>query len=146
MRVPPPYVPPLSGHIPDYGQGKRPPEPLTRINEKQASAETVELGQDTASPSKSMPHRFFANLTVRERILTAFFLVSLILIPTIMPQSSVDAQQFNPSATKLQSVERAEENFAGSAFYFIDPDYAIPQNYGSAWIWVDQWLARHAPE
>ena len=130
MRVPPPYVPPLSGHIPDYGQGKRPPEPLTRINEKQASAETVELGQDTASPSKSMPHRFFANLTVRERILTAFFLVSLILIPTIMPQSSVDAQQFNPSATKLQSVERAEENFAGSAFYFIDPDYAIPQNYG----------------
>ncbi|NVD28394.1 cell wall hydrolase [Parasphingorhabdus flavimaris] len=47
-----------------------------------------------------------------------------------MPQASVDAQQFNPSDPRLQSVERAEDNFAGSAFYFIDPNYAIPQNYG----------------
>ncbi len=70
------------------------------------------------------------SLTVRERILTAFFLISLILIPTTMPQSSVDAQQFNPSDPGLQPVERAEDNFAGSAFYFIDPNYAIPQNYG----------------
>ncbi|ATW05472.1 hypothetical protein CHN51_09585 [Sphingorhabdus sp. YGSMI21] len=46
-----------------------------------------------------------------------------------MPQSSVDAQQYRPSDSRLQPVERAEENFAGSAFYFIDPDYAIPQNY-----------------
>lgn len=69
-------------------------------------------------------------MTVRERILTAIFMISLILIPATLPQSSVDAQQFNPSDPRLQSVERAEENFAGSAFYFIDPNYAIPQNYG----------------
>lgn len=80
-------------------------------------------------PSEPTQRRSSAKLTVRERILTAFFLISLILIPATMPQSSVDAQQFNPSDTGLQSVERAEENFAGSAFYFIDPNYAIPQNY-----------------
>ena len=88
----------------------------------------------TSDPEQNIPstaqHQFFANLTMRERILTAFFLISLILIPTIMPQSSVDAQQFNPSASGLQPVERPEDNFAGSAFYFMDPNYAIPQNYG----------------
>ncbi|AMO72710.1 cell wall hydrolase [Sphingorhabdus sp. M41] len=63
-------------------------------------------------------------------MLTAFFLLSLVLIPAAMPQSSVDAQQVNPSDPGLQSVERAEENFAGSAFYFIDPNYAVPQNDG----------------
>jgi len=72
----------------------------------------------------------FANLTTREKILTAVLLISLVMIPTTMPQSSVDAQQINRSDPGLQSVERAEENFAGSAFYFIDPDYAVPQNYG----------------
>ncbi|MGB5724972.1 MAG: cell wall hydrolase [Parasphingorhabdus sp.] len=61
--------------------------------------------------------------------MTAFILIGLILIPTTMPQASVDAQRFNPGDPGLQSVERAEDNFAGSAFYFIDTDYAIPQNY-----------------
>ena len=130
MRVPPPYVPHLSGHIPDYGQGDWAPEPLTIIDKIPAVTETTELGKNARSSSKSVPRRFFANLTVRERILTAFFLVCLILVPATMPQSSVDAQQFNPSDPRLQSVERAEDNFAGSAFYFIDPNYAIPQNYG----------------
>lgn len=83
-----------------------------------------------AEPSPIPQHRLsFAKLTLREKILTAIFLISLIMIPTTMPQSSVDAQQINPSDPRLQSVERAEENFAGSAFYFIDPEYAVPQNY-----------------
>lgn len=69
-------------------------------------------------------------LSIRERILAAMLLACLILVPISMPESSVDAQKFNPSDPGLQSVERAEENFAGSAFYFIDPNYAIPQNYG----------------
>ncbi len=99
------------------------------IDQKPTSAETVELEQEICSSSTSIPRRFFANLTIRERILTAFFLIGLILIPTTMPQSSVDAQQFHSSDPGLQSVERPEDNFAGSAFYFIDPNYAIPRNY-----------------
>ncbi|GAA0465985.1 hypothetical protein GCM10009096_03300 [Parasphingorhabdus litoris] len=55
---------------------------------------------------------------------------SLVMIPATMPQAGLDAQSYNPSDPNLQPVERAEENFAGSAFYFIDPGYAIPQNYG----------------
>lgn len=130
MRVPPPYVPQLSGRITDYGHGDWTSEPLTTFNNKSASPETTEPSQNIGPISKALPWRFLANLTVRERILTALFLIGLILIPTTMPQSSVDAQQFNPSDPRLQSVERAEDNFAGSAFYFIDPNYAIPQNYG----------------
>jgi hypothetical protein len=85
---------------------------------------------DSKPPPAPEQRRSLAKLTIREQILTAFFLISLILIPTTLLQSSVDAQQFNPSDPRLQSVERAEENFAGSAFYFIDPKYAVPQNYG----------------
>ncbi len=130
MRVPPPYVPHLSGHIPDYGQNARASEPLTISDKIPRRSKPTEPGQNTRGLSKAAQRQFFANLTVRERILTAFFLISLILVPTIMPQSSVDAQKFNPSAPGLQAVERAEDNFAGSAFYFIDPNYAIPKNYG----------------
>ncbi len=90
-----------------------------------------------AQPSNeplSTDHRragsFWSRLTVRERILTSLLVASLVMVPATMPQASVDAHQFNPSDPNLQSVERAEENFAGSAFYFIDPAYAIPQNYG----------------
>ena len=130
MRVPPPYVPHLSGHIPDYGQDDRAPEALTMIGEKQAATDASEPEQKIGSSSQPAQRQFLMHLTVRERVLTAFFLIGLILVPTAMPQASVDAQQFNPGDPGLQSVERAEDNFAGSAFYFIDPDYAIPQNYG----------------
>lgn len=130
VRVPPPYVPPLSSNIPDYGLGGRNPE-LPTMAEKIPG--DVKTGPAAAQPLPSPPkklRRSFAKLAIREQILTVFFLISLALIPATMPQSSVDAQQYNPSDPRLQSVERAEENFAGSAFYFIDPDYAIPQNYG----------------
>ncbi len=129
MRVPPPYVPHLSGHIPDYGQGHQEPEALTITGKNPASTETTEPGRNTKPSSKAAQRQFFTNLTAHERILAAFFLIGLILIPTTMLQSSVDAQQFNPSDPGLQPVERAEDNFAGSAFYFLDPNYATPQNY-----------------
>ena len=130
MRVPPPYVPPLSNHLPDYGLGRSMATPVTAA--KSVSDEVADGRiQSDATVSLSLRQRLsFAQLTIREQILTAVFLISLIMIPTTMPQSSVDAQQINPSDPRLQSVERAEENFAGSAFYFIDPDYAVPQNYG----------------
>lgn len=69
-------------------------------------------------------------LNLRERILLGLLVFSLIMVPATMPKASLDAQQYNPSDPNLQPVERAEENFAGSAFYFIDPGYAIPRNYG----------------
>jgi hypothetical protein len=92
-------------------------------------ASTGRGAMDSPPPPESKLRKSFAKLTFRECILTIFLLISLILIPTTMSQSSVDAQQFNPSDPRLQSVERAEENFAGSAFYFIEPNYATPQNY-----------------
>lgn len=47
-----------------------------------------------------------------------------------MPSAKVEQSHFNASDPDLQPTERAEENFAGSAFYFIDPAYAMPENYG----------------
>jgi hypothetical protein len=120
----------LSSHIPDYGLGSPIPERPGVVDTVPGDAKTGEEAMVPKPTSPTKQRRSFAKLTIREQILTAFFLISLVLIPATMPQSSVDAQQFSPSDPRLQSVERAEENFAGSAFYFIDPDYAIPQNYG----------------
>jgi len=128
MRVPPPYVPPLSSHLPDYGLGSRIPALVASVEADDAAGDWITKAANPAPARKR--HLSFAKLTIREQILTIFFLISLILIPATLSQSRVDAQQFNPSDPRLQPVERAEENFAGSAFYFIDPNYAIPQNYG----------------
>ena len=98
-----------------------------KISEKATTCPKAVESRPSINPERPLS---FAKLTIRERFLTGFVLISLILIPATMPQSRVDAQQFNPSDPGLQSVERAEENFAGSAFYFIDPNYATPQNYG----------------
>lgn len=95
-----------------------------------AQKKATEPEPHTVPFQKSATRRFLSRLTLRERIITALLLIGLVLIPTTMPQASVDAQQFNPSDPRLEAVERAEDNFAGSAFYFIDPNYAIPQNYG----------------
>jgi len=130
VLVPPPYVPPLSSHLPDYGLGSGNPAPLSVAEEVCDDAESAHISSDCKPAPESKPRRSFAKPTIREQLLTAFFLISLILIPASLPQSSVDAQQFNPSDPRLQSVERAEENFAGSAFYFIDPNFAVPKNYG----------------
>lgn len=69
-------------------------------------------------------------LSSREKALLALLILGIVLIPVTMPRASLDAREFQPAELDLQPVERPEENFAGSAFYFIDPGYAIPQNYG----------------
>lgn len=115
--------------MPDYGLGSRTPEPLVMAEAAQVDEASNRITCASAPSPGPKQRRFVAKLTIREQMFTALFMISLILIPMIMPQSSVDAQQINHSDPRLQPVERAEENFAGSAFYFIDPDYAIPQNY-----------------
>ena len=127
MRVPPPYVPPLSNSLPAFASGTVESPAI-----KTPTAE-VECETPVAPPQEKSSKPYLAlvtSLTIREKLLTLFFVASLLLVPAMMSSGSVDAQQFNPSDPRLQSVERAEENFAGSAFYFIDPNYAIPQNYG----------------
>ncbi|ASK89741.1 cell wall hydrolase [Sphingorhabdus sp. SMR4y] len=130
MRVPPPYVPPLSNNIPDYGQGRACPERLTRAEQGPVEPQVDRPAIDSRPSQSGQWAGSLARLSIRERILTVLFLCSLLLIPATLPQSSVDAQQFRASSSQLQPVERAEENFAGSAFYFLDPNYAIPRNYG----------------
>ncbi|SIN66048.1 Cell Wall Hydrolase [Parasphingorhabdus marina DSM 22363] len=70
------------------------------------------------------------HLSSREKVLFALLILGIILIPVTMPRASLDARGFQPAQIALLPVEKPEENFAGSAFYFIDPGYAIPQNYG----------------
>jgi len=144
MRVPPPYVPHLSGGAPAVAgpagymfagpQISEKPEADKTPHTKQTPSyqESVQQEQHTnAEPTSSWNIPRWLILTVRERILAGMLILSLVMIPATMPQASADAQGFNPSDPRLQSVERAEENFAGSAFYFIDPNFAIPQNYGT---------------
>lgn len=139
MRVPPPYVPNLGSGAPAVAgpAGFRiSAAALETIDPLHDETQKTEQ-QDSNSPeTRSAPEqaiyskRNWMILSIRERILAAMLVACLIMVPISMPESSVDAQKFNPSDPSLESVERAEENFAGSAFYFIDPNYAIPQNYG----------------
>ncbi len=140
MRVPPPYVPPVGGGAPavagpaGYVAGTEAPAPVL-----EAPVKPVEqVQQKPIQPIENEPTRWsgwsfpkWMILSIRERILAGMLVFSLLMIPMTMPQGTADAQGFNPSDPSLESVERAEENFAGSAFYFIDPNYAIPQNYGT---------------
>lgn len=147
MRVPPPYVPKLGSHdsalagpagyvfSPSPQTGPTPAAPDHKSEPGMAHAETslpsTAEAEAPASRLKSSWHLpGWLMLNVRERILLGLLVFSLIMVPATMPRASLDAQQYNPSDPGLQPVERAEENFAGSAFYFIDPGYAIPQNYG----------------
>ncbi|GAB5486853.1 MAG: hypothetical protein Pars2KO_04230 [Parasphingorhabdus sp.] len=135
MRVPPPYVPNLGNGAPAVA-GPAGFTILPTVNETNHTPQQPEQEPVTPLvPEPKLAQRDHSNrnwmiLSIRERILAAMLVVCLIMVPISMPESSVDAQKFNPSDPNLESVERAEENFAGSAFYFIDPNYAIPQNYG----------------
>ncbi len=147
VRVPPPYVPQLSGGssaiagpagyvfspspetAPAPTAPEQKPEPKTPPQEIAVpAAAAIKSPTPKAKAAWRLPHWLMLN--VRERILLGLLVFSLVMVPATMPQASLDAQQYNPSDPNLQPVERAEENFAGSAFYFIDPGYAIPQNYG----------------
>lgn len=134
MKVPPPYVPHLSendlapagpsGFAPAMAQ----PSPAPPANETPGN-EIREETKILSNAPNSGKARSWYKLSIRERILLGLLLLGVMLVPATMPQASVDAHQFHPSDPGLQPVERPEENFAGSAFYFIDPGYAIPQNY-----------------
>ena len=142
MQVPPPYVPQLSGsNLGSSGPaGYGLDDARTKSQEQfQVSHETHSSAEESRPAQHQHPHPLrpekrntlpiWMILSIRERILLGLLLLGFIAIPATLPQASVDARQYSPSDPGLQSVERAEENFAGSAFYFIDPGYAIPQNY-----------------
>lgn len=112
--------------MPDYGQTRGAGEPMAAVA---GDPEPVATNPFPNRSSETAKLGFFAQLSNQERILSALLLVGLILIPALMPRSSLDAQMLAPGEAKLQAIERAEENFAGSAFYFVDPDYALPNNY-----------------
>ncbi len=137
MRVPPPYVPKLggsssalagpAGYVLSPSPESRPDSTSVPLEMPVSTATTTEIPVSAAGPTWRLPNWLMLN--VRERILLGLLLFSLAMVPATMPKASLDAQQYDPSDPELQPVERAEENFAGSAFYFIDPGYAIPQNY-----------------
>ena len=128
--VPPPYVP----HLGDAAMVFASP-----VGYQEQKAESV-IGPSKIDrldnwhekthidkPSFTWPR--WLQLSVRERVLVALLLISFAFVPAMLPRASVDAREFLPSNQNLQAVERAQDNFPGSAFYFIDPGYAIPQNY-----------------
>jgi hypothetical protein len=146
VRVPPPYVPQLgsgssviagpAGYVyaPSSATAPAPavaadPAPPKRTQEPSTPTAVTDIGKPEPQVEKPWRLPRWLMLNVRERILLGLLIFSLIMVPATMPRASLDAQQYNPSDPSLQPVERAEENFAGSAFYFIDPGYAIPQNY-----------------
>ncbi len=144
LRVPPPYVPQLSGNIPVFtgadnhvhSEATKTPTQKPAEYPRETISDPAFDPKQTAKPQQNRFKQWAKTLSkkialnVRERILLGLLLLSLMMVPATIPQASVDARQYNPSDPNLESVERPEENFAGSAFYFIDPGYAIPQNYG----------------
>ena len=103
--------------------------------EKEKVVIPIKSGSDGNWNTSTKTQKLFYNLprwlqlSIRERILVAVLLISFAVVPAMLPRASVDAKEFLSSNQNLQPVERAEENFPGSAFYFIDSGYAIPQNY-----------------
>ncbi|MEH6757230.1 MAG: cell wall hydrolase [Parasphingorhabdus sp.] len=147
MRVPPPYVPQLGGGglavagpagyllspspHPEAAPINTDTQYQPKISEQDAKEPCINAAKQASNDKPSWHLPRWLMLNVRERILLGVLLLCTILVPTTLPQASVDAHQMSLSDPDLQPVERAEENFAGSAFYFIDPGYAIPQNYGA---------------
>jgi len=132
MKLPPPYVPPLSDGNELLFSGASiamEKNPDTPPEQKKVDGEK---GQTALAPSAPLPEviaRSGKSIEEPNRILAGIVLAILIWLPVGLPNNSVKADQRKFSDPTLQSVERAEENFAGSAFYFLDPNFAIPQNY-----------------
>ncbi|MEW4467468.1 cell wall hydrolase [Parasphingorhabdus sp. JC815] len=139
MRVPPPYVPKLgnggpaipgpAGYViapsPDTPSRDAPYFDAAPWGNGPTIATTIK--REASITGWRMPHGLALN--ARERILLCLLVLSLTLTVIITPQASLDAHQYVPSDPALQPVERPEENFAGSAFYFLAPDYAISQDF-----------------
>ncbi|MEO0441438.1 MAG: cell wall hydrolase [Pseudomonadota bacterium] len=133
MHVPPPYVPRLSENDraadgpAGFSLPRQKPEPDSRPAPKTPAATRLAIAPAPKTDRLRAPG--WLQLSSREKVLLALLILGIILIPVTMPRASLDAREFQPAELDLQPVERPEENFAGSAFYFIDPGYAIPQNY-----------------
>ena len=129
MQVPPPYVPPIGGGVvPSPAQDRPMPSAPT------ARVEGAGAGQRARTATG---RRTFFGFTPREAALAAILMLAFAALPTALPTSELGARAAIESDASLQDVERPEANFAGSAFYFIDPGYAIPMNYGPSQTGID---------
>jgi spore germination cell wall hydrolase CwlJ-like protein len=124
MTFVPPYVPPLSREVAALW-GNAPP-----VNEPPAPVAAQERAAPIASAVSRWP-RWLHALSQRERVLIAVLIAFTLFLPSAMPRATAEFSGLRSSDSGLGMVERAEENFPGSAFYFLDPNYAIPQNYAA---------------
>jgi spore germination cell wall hydrolase CwlJ-like protein len=144
-RVPPPYVPPLFGKGPNMiavpggmiamPVEARAPDPIP-APEAEVAAQPITQpipNQNKASLLGVWGQKvraIFGKLSVREKLLSGMLALALFILPVLLPQTGLDTSGLGASAS-AQAIEKPAENFPGSAFYFIDPNYAIPQNYGA---------------
>lgn len=62
----------------------------------------------------------------RGLLIISIALLTLAFFPTMAQKITPDAQVFDAARPALGEAERAEDNFAGSAFYFMEQNYAFP--------------------
>ena len=63
----------------------------------------------------------------REVLLVLIAFTLLALVPTMAQRVANSVQLFDTGRPALGAAERPDQNFAGSAFYFMEQDYSVPQ-------------------
>ncbi len=62
----------------------------------------------------------------REIVILSLAIALLAFFPTMAQKISPPAEVYDTARNSLGPAERADQNFAGSAFYFMEQDYALP--------------------
>lgn len=83
------------------------------------------IGDDTRDEQNASP-RGTRMLGRRGLVIIAIAITLLAFAPTMAQRLSSGPQVYDTARPTLGSAERADENFAGSAFYFMEQNYALP--------------------
>jgi len=83
------------------------------------------VSEDMPEKQKAAP-RATRILGRRGWVIIAVALALLAFFPSMAQHITSGAQIYDTARPSLGSAERAEENFAGSAFYFMEQNYALP--------------------
>jgi len=87
----------------------------------------VDANADKTVAAKARPAKPYRRmLGRREIIILAVALALLAFVPTMAQRMAPAAEVYDTARNSLGPAERADENFAGSAFYFMEQDYALP--------------------